>query len=68
MRKATGTVVWFSEARGCGFISPSKGGSDVSVERGDVLEGAVLAVGSPVEYAIRRDGHAVRATRVGHAA
>jgi len=49
---ATGTVKWFNEAKGYGFITPEGGGKDLFVHfsaiAGDGFK--TLAEGSTVEY------------------
>jgi CspA family cold shock protein len=66
---STGTVKWFSDARGYGFIAPDEGGPDLFVRFTGILgDFRTLAEGERVEFEVRegRDGpeaHAVVACR-----
>jgi cold shock protein len=62
----TGTVKWFNESKGYGFISPSDGSSDVFVHF-SVIEGEgfkTLAEGQVVEFESQKSPKGPQATRV----
>jgi CspA family cold shock protein len=48
---ATGTVKWFNESKGYGFITPDEGGKDLYVHRNS-LSGQSLAENAKVEFEI----------------
>ncbi|WP_462159574.1 transcription antiterminator/RNA stability regulator CspE [Pseudoalteromonas sp. GB56] len=57
MSKATGTVKWFDEAKGFGFITPADGSKDVFVHfRAIVSEGGfrTLTEGQNVEFTVEQ--------------
>ncbi len=51
---ATGTVKWFSDDRGYGFIVPDEGGKDLFIHRSNIqVEGfRTLKEGQKVEYEV----------------
>lgn len=63
---ATGTVKWFNEAKGFGFISPADGGKDVFVHfsaiKGDGFK--TLAEGQAVDFEVEDGPKGPQATNV----
>ena len=66
---ATGTVKWFNNAKGYGFIAPAEGGDDVFVHF-SVIEGEgfkTLSEGQTVNYDMQNSPKGPQATRVSKA-
>lgn len=62
----TGTVKWFDEAKGFGFIQPSDGGKDVFVHF-SAIEGTgfkTLAEGQSVSFEIQQSPKGPQASKV----
>ncbi|MBS3797972.1 MULTISPECIES: transcription antiterminator/RNA stability regulator CspE [unclassified Pseudoalteromonas] len=67
MSKTTGTVKWFDEAKGFGFITPTDGGKDVFVHfRAIVAEGGfrTLQEGQQVEFNVEEGAKGPQASDV----
>lgn len=62
----TGTVKWFNESKGFGFISPSDGGDDVFVHfRAIVGDGfKTLTEGQTVSYQVEQGPKGLQAAQV----
>ena len=63
---ATGTVKWFNNAKGYGFIVPEGGGEDVFVHY-STIDGSgfkTLKEGQPVKYEAAESPRGVQTTRV----
>ncbi len=63
---ATGTVKWFNESKGFGFISPSDGGKDVFVHFSAIQGGGFksLAEGQAVSFDVEDGPKGPQATNV----
>ena len=62
----TGTVKWFNESKGFGFITPTDGGKDVFVHFSEIqAEGfKVLVEGQSVTFNVENGPKGPQATRV----
>ncbi|HLQ24364.1 MAG TPA: cold-shock protein [Acidiferrobacterales bacterium] len=63
---ATGTVKWFNEAKGFGFITPSDGSKDVFVHFSAIAASGfkTLAEGQAVSFEIEKGPKGPQAVRV----
>ncbi len=63
---ATGTVKWFNDSKGFGFIEQDNGGEDVFVHHSAIMSDGYrsLQEGSKVEFDINQEPKGLRAANV----
>ncbi len=66
MSMRTGTVKWFNDAKGYGFIAPKEGGDDVFVHFSSISGSGFrsLSEGQSVEFEVERGPKGLQATNV----
>jgi len=64
--KQTGTVKWFNDAKGFGFITPSNGDADLFAHFKEIQGNGFksLAEGQRVEYVPQRGPKGMQATKI----
>lgn len=63
---ATGTVKWFNESKGFGFIAPQDGGADVFVHFSAIVGDGfrTLSEGQTVSYQVEKGPKGLQASQV----
>ena len=66
MAVTTGTVKWFNEAKGFGFISPEAGGEDLFAHFSEIQGSGfkTLAEGQRVQFEVKRGPKGLQAAQI----
>ncbi len=67
MTTQTGTVKWFSDDKGFGFITPADGSKDLFAHHSEVRNGGgfrSLAEGANVEFEVKQGPKGLQATNI----
>jgi len=67
MTTQTGSVKWFNEGKGYGFITPDGGGKDLFAHFRDVQDGLMLAERLRVQYEVRQGDKGPQACNIRNA-
>jgi cold shock CspA family protein len=57
----TGTIIWFDQKSGCGFVKPDDGGSDLFVRTSAKPTAQACETGERIEYALLTGEAVIRA-------
>jgi CspA family cold shock protein len=60
----TGTVKWFNESKGFGFITPADGSKDLFAHISEVQGGGPLKEGQKVEYEVTQGKKGPQASKI----
>ncbi len=67
MTTHTGTVKWFNDDKGFGFISPSDGGKDLFAHQSEIRNGGgfrTLTEGAQVEFEVKQGPKGLQAANI----
>jgi CspA family cold shock protein len=66
MSTQTGTVKWFNESKGFGFITPAEGGDDLFAHFSEIQGSGfkTLAEGQQVEYEVTQGKKGMQASQI----
>ena len=67
MTTQTGTVKWFDDGKGFGFITPDNGGKDLFAHHSEIKNGGgfrTLAEGAQVEFEVKQGPKGLQASNI----
>lgn len=60
----TGTVKWFNEGKGYGFITPTDGGKDLFAHMKEIVDGTPLSEGQKVQFEVTQGQKGPQASKI----